>query len=82
MLPSTPLAVDKLTEELVNGPAHRRRSTGGQSQVSGAADQRAGEWEGLLRDRGSWRAFISKRTSAAILAIMNTSLNGNLSSSI
>ena len=38
MLPSTPLAVDELTEELVSGPAHRRGSIGG--QVSGAATSR------------------------------------------
>ena len=79
MLPSTPLALDELTEELVSGPAHRSGSIGG--QVSGAADQQAGGWGGLFGDRASWRAFISKRTSAAILAIINTRLNGNLSSS-
>ena len=56
MLSSTlPLAVDKLTDELVNGPAHGSGSTGG--QVSGATDQRAGGWGELLGNRASWRAF-------------------------
>ena len=66
--------MDELTEELMNGPAHGRESIDG--QVSGAADQQAGGWGGRFGDRASWRAFISKRASAAILAITNTSLNG------
>ena len=56
MLPSTlPLAVDKVTEQLMNGRAHGNGSTG--EQVSGATDQRAGGWGGLLGNRASWMAF-------------------------
>ena len=64
-----PLAVNKLTEELANGPAHGSGSTGG--QVSRVTEHRAGGradfWE------------IERAGGRLILAIMNTSLNGNLS---
>ena len=56
MLPSTlPLAVDKLTEELVNVQGHGSGSTGG--QVSGATGQRPVGWGGLLGNRASLRVF-------------------------
>ena len=72
MLPSTLLlAVDKLAEELVNGPEHGSGSTGG--QISGATDQRR------VGEADFWE--IERAGGRLILAITNTSLNGNLSAS-